>query len=230
MKRHIFTPQEIAQICDLYPNYTNREIARILGCSVYSINSRAHTMGLKKSAEFITQTRHSLGENLAKNGARHRFPKGHIPANKGKKMSQEQYQRSARTMFRKGHLPVNTLYDGAETVRIDNRGKPFTFLRLSVGKWVQKHIWLWEQEYGKVPPGKILYCKDGNTLNCDLDNWEPITRAESMARCRQSDEYAAMQIAGRNKEMQQLVLEEHPELIELKRMANQLKQNINECT
>lgn len=230
MKRHVFTPQEIAQIIDLYPNHTNREIARILGCSVYSINNRAHAMGLKKPAEFVTQTNRVLGENLAKSGAGHRFPKGHIPANKGKKMSQEQYQRSARTMFRKGHLPINTLHDGAETIRIDKRGKPFTFLRLAVGKWVQKHIWLWEQKYGKIPAGKILYCKDGNTLNCDPDNWEPVTRAESMAHCRQSDEYAAMQIAGRNKEMQQLILEEHPELIELKRMANQLKQNINECT
>lgn len=37
MKRHVFTPQEIAQIRDLYPNHTNREIARILGCSVYSM-------------------------------------------------------------------------------------------------------------------------------------------------------------------------------------------------
>ena len=120
MKRHVFTLQEIAEIIDLYPNHTNREIAQILGCSVHSINSRAHAMGLKKPAGFVTQTRRSLGENLAKNGTRHRFSKGHIPANKGKKMSQEQYQRSARTMFRKGHLPVNTLYDGAETVRISS--------------------------------------------------------------------------------------------------------------
>lgn len=230
MQRHVFTPHEIAQIRDLYPNHTNREIARILGCSVYSINNRAHAMGLKKPASFVLQTKRSLGENLVKSGARHRFPKGHIPANKGKKMSQEQYQRSARTMFRKGNLPANTLHDGAETVRFDKRGKPYTFLRLSLSKWVHKHIWIWEQKHGKVPSGKILYCKDGNTLNCDPDNWEPVTRAESMARCRQSDEYAAMQIAGRNKEIQQLILEEHPELIELKRMANQLKQNINECT
>lgn len=51
-----------------------------------------------------------------------------------------------------------------------------------------------------------------------------------MARCRQSNETLAMQIAGRDREIKQLILNDHPELIELKRMSNQLKQNINECT
>lgn len=229
-RRYHFTPEDIEDIKKLYPDHTNNEIAQRLGCSVYAINNRAYVMGLKKPADFILQTKRLLGKKLVDSGARHRFPKGHIPANKGKKMSQEQYQRAAKTMFCKGHLPGNTLHDGAETVRIDKRGKPFTFVRLSLGKWIHKHILLWEQKNGKVPAGKILYCKDGNTLNCDPENWEAVTRAESMARCRQSDETLAMQIAGRDKEIKELILNDYPGLIELKRMSNQLKQNINECT
>lgn len=229
MKFH-FTPSDIDRLQQLYPNHTNREIAAIIGCSVYAVNNRAHILGLKKPAEFRLAVCRELGHKLVTSGARHRFPKGHVPANKGKKMPEGIYERCSRSMFKKGHLPKNTLYDGAERIRIDRDGKSFTWVRLSVGKWKPKHVLQWERKYGKVPSGRILYCKNGNTLDCDPENWEPVTRAESMARCRLSDTTLAMQIAGRDKEMQQLLLDKHPELIELKRLSNQLKQNINECT
>lgn len=230
MKRIALTPKDVNRIKELYPEHSAKEIAEVIGCSVYTVYNRAYALGLKKTPEYLERMAKELSEQLAVSGTRHRYPKGHTPANKGKKMTKEQYQRAAKTMFNKGHLPANTLYDGAETVRTDKRGKPFTFIRLSIGKWAYKHIQLWERKYGKIPTGKILYCKDGNTLNCDPDNWEPVTRAESMARCRQSDETLAMQIAGRDREIKQVILNDHPELIELKRMSNQLKQNINECT
>ena len=49
------------------------------------------------------------------------FPKGHIPANKGKKgyMSPEQYEKCKATMFKKGTIPANHRPIGSE--RIDNR-------------------------------------------------------------------------------------------------------------
>lgn len=230
MNKFHFTPSDIDRIQELYASHTNREIATIIGCSVHAVNNRAHTLGLKKPAKFRLAVCQELGRKLATSGTDHRFPKGHIPANKGKKMPEEIYERCQKGMFKKGNLPKNTLYDGAERIRTDRNGKPYIWVRLSAGKWKYKHILQWEKVYGKIPPDKILYCKDGNTLNCKPENWEPVTKAESMARCRQSDETLAMQIAGRDKEMKQLILDNHPELIELKRISNQLKQNINECT
>lgn len=230
MKKYRFTSSDIDRLKELYPNHTNREIAAILGCSVYAVNNRAYSLGLKKPTEFRLAVCRELGRKLVASGLKHRFSKGHVPANKGKKMPEGIYERCRKGMFKKGNLPKNTLYDGAERIRTDKRGKPYIWVRLALGKWKPKHVLQWEKVHGKVSAGKILYCKDGNTLNCDPENWEPVTRTESMARCRQSDETLAMQIAGRDREMQQLILDNHPELIELKRISNQLKQNINECT
>lgn len=36
--------------------------------------------------------------------------------------------------------------------------------------WQKKHIYLYEQKYGKIPKGKCLIFKDGNKTNCVLDN------------------------------------------------------------
>lgn len=223
MRRKRLTESEKKRIAELYLDIPSKDIAELIGCSIYAVYNCAHTLGLKKSPEYLAKMQRELGRKLTASGARHRFPKGHTPANKGKKMSPECYQRAQKTMFKKGHLPATTLYDGAETIRIDKKGKPFTFIRLAKGKWAYKHILLWEKLYGKIPPNKILYCKSGDTLDCNPDNWELITRAESMERCRQSDETLAMLIAGRDKDMQRTILESHPELIELKRINNCLK-------
>lgn len=37
-------------------------------------------------------------------------------------------------------------------------------------KWVKKHIYIYEKVYGKIPKGKCLLFKDGNKMNCSLDN------------------------------------------------------------
>ena len=62
--RHRFTIEEIKTIERLYPNHTNREIAQIIGCTVYAINNRAHMMGLKKPIEFVMKTNRTLGKKL----------------------------------------------------------------------------------------------------------------------------------------------------------------------
>lgn len=35
----------------------------------------------------------------------------------------------------------------------------------------------WEAEHGPVPDGHVLKCLDGDVLNVDSSNWEPIPRA-----------------------------------------------------
>lgn len=48
-----------------------------------------------------------------------RFQKGHIPRNKGKKMSAEQYEKTKATMFKHGDRPENRMPIGHETTRAD---------------------------------------------------------------------------------------------------------------
>lgn len=57
------------------------------------------TFGTKLTLDQIKtyKQNHSISSGL--NG---QFTKGHVPANKGKKMPKEQYEKSNRTMFKKG--------------------------------------------------------------------------------------------------------------------------------
>lgn len=109
------------------------------------------------------------------------FAKGSVPANKGKPMPPEIKAKMAQTMFRKGHLPHNTKAAGHERIDDDgyvwisvNEVNPYTGYER---RYVQKHLWLWEQVNGPVPEGHVLKCLDANKLNTDPSNWECIPRS-----------------------------------------------------
>ena len=55
-------------------------------------------------------------------------------------------------------------------------------MRISLGKWIPKHVLLWQQAHGPVPKGYNIVFRDGNTLNCTLENLECISNAELMQR------------------------------------------------
>lgn len=107
------------------------------------------------------------------------FPKGHVPANLGKKMPFN--PNSASTRFKKGQLPHNTKFAGHERVSKDgyveisiDEVNPHTgFAR----RYVQKHRHLWEKANGPVPQGKCLKSLDGDKTNTDPSNWIAIPRA-----------------------------------------------------
>ena len=41
-----------------------------------------------------------------------------------------------------------------------------------------KHYYIWEKTNGKIPKGYYLCFKDGNTLNCELENLYLVTPSE----------------------------------------------------
>lgn len=139
-------------------------------------------MGLRKTDAYIIRIKREGIDNLRKYGKAYRFIKGHTPANKGKKMSPEVYERCHRTMFRKGHKPHNTRYDGAESIRTDKNGSRYIYIRIAESKWVPKHVQVWTQANGPVPDGHNIVFRDGDTLNCALENLECISDAELMRR------------------------------------------------
>lgn len=107
------------------------------------------------------------------------FQKGHVPANKGKKMPY--HPNSARCQFKPGHLPHNTQYLGHE--RLTTSG----YVEISVAevnphtgyerRYVSKHRHLWEAAHGPLPDGMVLKCLDGNKTNTDPANWEALPQA-----------------------------------------------------
>lgn len=105
-------------------------------------------------------------------GNNHRFKKGLIPFNKGMKVPLS--WQSPRTQFKPGYngrcLPI-----GSE--KLMKTG----FVWIKVGqprKWRKKHLVVWEQEHGRLPPGHVILFRDGNRLNCDLDNLALVTKSE----------------------------------------------------
>lgn len=109
------------------------------------------------------------------------FPKGHIPANKGKKMSPEQYEKCKATMFKKGSVPPNHMEVGELTHTTDGylvRKVSETGTQRERFEFV--HRAEWEKHNGPIPEGKMISFLDGNKDNCDIENLVLIDNHENL--------------------------------------------------
>jgi phage protein len=123
------------------------------------------------------QIKNFKGNNKIWSGVNTTFKKKHVPANKGKKMSTEQYAKCKGTMFKRGHRPQNYRPVGSERINVDG------YIEIKVkdpGTWKLKHRVIWEQHNDKIPPDKIVIFKDNNPLNCDIDNLMLVSKSENL--------------------------------------------------
>ncbi len=117
-------------------------------------------------------------------GRLHRFPKGHVPFNKGMRRPGWSAGRMASTQFKAGQsgwnwkpIGAKRKIDGYWYRKIaDERNVPYT------RNWRAVHVLLWEKHRGAVPLGHALVFRDGNVENIRLRNLELISRAELMVR------------------------------------------------
>ena len=175
-----YTGSQLRYIIENYPHKQSKVIAIFTGLSVGQIYRIAEKYNLRKTAEFLSSEKSGIFTKTRCLGHQYRFPKGHIPANKGKKMSDEIRQKVQHTFFKKGHLPGNTKHDGYISIRKDSNGRDYAHIRVSQGKFDLLHRHIWIQKFGPVPKGKIVAFKNGNTS--DFENLELITREENMKR------------------------------------------------
>lgn len=179
-----WTPAELKKLRKLYPNTAADKLAKLFKCTKAQIYNRAHKLRLKKTAEFIS----NIGRNpkFAESGKKHRFPKGHVPLNKGVK-GWYSGGRSSETWFKPGvrqgaaaekWKPVGThRYSKEGYLQIKHTDKgPFH------RRWKAVHTILWEKHNGPVPPGHAVAFKDGNKKNIVIENLELISRAELCRR------------------------------------------------
>ena len=84
------------------------------------------------------------------------------------------------TMFKAGHKPHNTTCDGHISVTIDKRGVKQLRIRISEKnhEFLSRHNY--RKAFGEIPRGHCIKFKDGNTLNCDPDNLECVSRTLHM--------------------------------------------------
>jgi len=78
-------------------------------------------------------------------------------------------------------IESNTNEAGTISTRIcSNSKKTYKWIKLENGTSRKLHLYLWEQANGKLPRSKVLRFKDGDTLNCTLDNIICVSRAKLM--------------------------------------------------
>lgn len=102
------------------------------------------------------------------------FPKGHEPANKGKKGTGGW----PPTQFKKGNKPANWVPIGSE--RVNAYG--YVDIKVADGKkqknWRGKHLVIWEAANGPVPRGHVVIFGDGDKKNVKLNNLILVSRKQ----------------------------------------------------
>ena len=103
------------------------------------------------------------------------FKKGHVPFNKGKKMSESMYAKCKNTMFKKGHIPKNHRPVGSERINADG----YVEVKISEpNKWKMKHVVVWESVNGPISTGSVVIFADGNKQNIKPENLLLVSRKE----------------------------------------------------
>lgn len=168
-------------IRERFANEKTQDLADELGLTYSQIANRAFKMGLKKSDEFKLSEK-SGRHNLIEGGKKTRFKPGNIPFNKGIKMPNHIYDKVKNTMFKKGNRPQNWKPDGSIVERNDKSGRTYLYYKVKDSHWILYHNKIWIDHHGKIPSKHIILFKDGNTLNCDINNLELISMAENVKK------------------------------------------------
>ena len=177
MVKRKWTKEEINILLRDYqdPNIFSADIAKRLDRTLPQVYNKARKMGLKAPLE-RNRLAGKLGTNHP-NAVAHRFKKGSVPPNKGKKMSPEVYEKVKETMFKKGHSPVNHREVGSERINVDG------YIEIKVAepnRWKLKHRIIWEQVNGEIPKGYNVQFKNHNPQDCRIENLYLICRADQI--------------------------------------------------
>lgn len=94
------------------------------------------------------------------------FEQGHKKSNHVKKG--QWFPGCEKGWFKKGEKPPNYTPVGTEKIRPSNG---FVWVKVAEPKkWRMKQLVVWEAAHGPVPKGMMLYFKDGDRTNCELEN------------------------------------------------------------
>jgi hypothetical protein len=185
-------PEEDEILRRAFPHNRTAKVARVLGRSESSVHQRARKLGLKKSAKYLASPEACRLRRGGEVGKPYRYPKGHVPANKGLRRPGWAPGRMATTQFKKGamsgaaqrnYVPIGTerIKDGVLARKVTDDPSMYPARR-----WVPVHRMVWEAAHGPVPEGHVVRFRDGmKTLVASEitdDRLELVTFAENMLR------------------------------------------------
>lgn len=245
-----YTADEDQFIRDNFIQFNFHELARRMGRSKCGIISRIKTLGLVLPDEIkkqrIEKARFKKGHVPANKGKKGWcapgceitwFKKGHKPENT---------KYDGAITIRQPHK--------------DRGASPYLYIRVKESRWVPLHQHIWRSAGKKIPHNHIVVFKDGNSIDweskvskysykklydflisrCKLENLELISRQENLRRNHNakkaaitrmnSPEGIAAYLSYGDKNLQKELVENHPELIELKRKQLELKRNLKYAT
>lgn len=144
MTRRYWTDAEVARLRELYPNMQTREVAARLGVGYQRVVSKAYTLGLYKTVEFLASPlAHRLDGII---GWQTRFRPGQQSWNKGIKGLDIG---GRETRFQPGSVPANVQDVGA--LRITTDGVLQIKLAPGSRQWVMMSHYTWWLHTGKWP-------------------------------------------------------------------------------
>lgn len=200
--------------------------------------------GYNRKARVIGQTGRRLGLKY-KGENRSFFKSGHVPVNKGKKMSREQRKKCKDTFFKKGNMPQNHTHVGdirkrerKNRFKSDGTNCRYQWIKIAEpNKWELLHRHIWKKHHGAIPKSKIIVFIDNNPDSCVIENLEAITRKEHATRCHNPEKVSESwnnpsdaQVIGRMRikdtEVKESIIKK-PALIELVRLKILLTRSIN---
>lgn len=168
-KKHVWTSAELELVRSNYPDRPARELAERIGIGMHQLYHQARMLGLKKSQAFkdgpLACPMLRSGDNP---GKAYRYPKGHVPANKGTRRPGWSAGRMQETQFKKGrpaHEAHNYVPIG--TTKIDPKRNvlmrkvtddPALF---PVSRWRPVHVLVWEAVNGPVPARHMCIFRPG---------------------------------------------------------------------
>ncbi len=214
LPRRFWSGEERARLVKLYADRPTIKVANLLDRSLAATYGMAQKLGVEKTGEYLHSEESSRLRKGSTIGAAFRFPKGHVPANKGLRrpgyavgrMKETQFQKGCRTgIAARNWRPIGTIMPDDEgylhiKVREAQHGKEATgFGNTKV--WPMYNRYLWEQNKGTIPPKHLVAFKDGDRSHCVIENLELISMADNARRNRMWNKYPrelaeAIQLAG----------------------------------
>jgi len=186
----VWTPEKEAVVLARYPHEKTRKIALDIGMTEAQVFRKAKLLDLKKTQEYLDSPDACRLRREDSPGIAFRFPKGHVPANKGVKGIS--YPGSEATQFKKGEMSprCKAMYKPIGSHRI-NTSDGYLERKMTDGlrgglRWKAVHRIVWEEVNGAIPKGFVVRFRAGmKTMELDeitVDRLEMISMADNMRR------------------------------------------------
>lgn len=161
MVRQLFKPEHNEFLFENYKGRYSQELADLIN-EKFGTHFTATQMSSFRS-------RHGLDSGITGY-----IQKGNVPWNKGK----TGYMGANKTSFKKGIKPHNWKPIGYERITKDGYIEVKVRDRQKQNNFELKHRIVWGKHYGKIPHNHVVMFKDGDKLNCDIDNLMLVSRGQ----------------------------------------------------